>query len=140
MTALVDTNVFLDAILQRIPFSTDSEKVLAASEIEAFEGYCCATSLTDIFYIVRKELGVESARKSIETILRTARVAPVNRTTISGALDPRFTDFEDGVICEAAREIGASCIVTRNLSDFTASHVPAMTPSDFLEILKEEKQ
>lgn len=140
MIALIDTNVFLDLRLKREPFFQDSASVIAASEEEAFDGYCCATSLTDIFYIVRKEHDQKAALDFVADILRSCRVAPVNKTTIAGALTSGFREFEDGVLCESAREINASCIITRNVGDFAKSAVPAILPGDFLELLKKESE
>jgi hypothetical protein len=48
------------------------------------------------------------------------------------ALQNPMTDFEDAVTSEAAKAVAVEIIVTRNVSDFAASRVPAVLPQDFL--------
>lgn len=139
MKAVIDTNVYLDAILNREPFVQDSRRVIAASELEFFDGYCCATTLTDIYYIVQKAADEMVARQSITDIVRTCSIASVSRTTISAALISKINDFEDGVLCEAAIQVNATCIITRNVPDFAQSPIMAITPTDFLALLNKGK-
>ncbi len=54
---------------------------------------------------------------------------------IRAALQSPITDFEDAVTSEAAKAIGLEIVVTRNISDFVNSAVPAMLTEDFLAIL-----
>lgn len=46
-----------------------------------------------------------------------------------------FTDFEDCLQDECAKEISADFIITRNLDDFQNSQIKAITPQNFLEII-----
>ena len=46
-----------------------------------------------------------------------------------------FIDFEDCLQDECAEEIGAAYIVTRNIKDFTKSKIPAVIPSDFVDLM-----
>lgn len=47
-----------------------------------------------------------------------------------------FVDFEDCLQDECAKEINADYIITRNVQDFKQADVKAVTPEDFLEIIK----
>ena len=51
------------------------------------------------------------------------------------ALSSGMGDFEDAVMAETAKRIGACCIVTRNTRDYTSCGVPVCTPGEFLERL-----
>lgn len=51
------------------------------------------------------------------------------------ALGAETKDFEDAVMIETAKRIGADCIVTRNLKDYSSTDIPVFSPSDFLEKL-----
>lgn len=44
-------------------------------------------------------------------------------------------DFEDAVVDAVAERNGAGYILTRNIKDFSGSSVPAITPTEFLNIL-----
>jgi hypothetical protein len=52
-------------------------------------------------------------------------------------LQSTIADFEDAVTSAAANAAGLEIIVTRNISDFTTSLVPAMLPEEFLATLSE---
>ena len=55
---------------------------------------------------------------------------------ISSLENEEFTDFEDCLQDECAEEIRADYIVTRDMNDFTKSKIPAITPSDFVKLMK----
>lgn len=48
-----------------------------------------------------------------------------------------FSDFEDCLQDECAKEVSADFIVTRNAEDFQHSQINAITPQKFLEIMGE---
>jgi predicted nucleic acid-binding protein len=56
MNALIDTNIVLDVLLRREPFFDDSLMVLHASEMRIFNGFVSGSSITDIFYIINRQL------------------------------------------------------------------------------------
>jgi hypothetical protein len=45
-------------------------------------------------------------------------------------------DFEDAVQSSCARRVKADYIITRNVKDFEKSPVPAILPSEALELLR----
>ena len=59
--ALLDTNVILDVLLERHPWSIDATTLWQAKVDNLFVVYVPATSLTDIFYITRRHAGREKA-------------------------------------------------------------------------------
>jgi predicted nucleic acid-binding protein len=60
---LLDTNVILDIALEREPFFGDSEIILSLVELGEIEGYICASSFGDLYYIIRKDKGRDLARE-----------------------------------------------------------------------------
>jgi predicted nucleic acid-binding protein len=48
-----------------------------------------------------------------------------------------FSDFEDCLQMEYAKEFGAKYIVTRNTEDYKMSDIPAITPKEYLKVLRE---
>ena len=60
----------------------------------------------------------------------------VDRAMIEGTLEGKYKDFEDGMIAEAARQIEAKVIITRNVRDYKTSAVPAHSPAEMLKIRK----
>ena len=70
MKVLVDTNVILDGFLERELFVEDAKALLNAIQSQQIEGFVTATTLTDIFYIVRRETkNIEQAREAVSRTL-----------------------------------------------------------------------
>lgn len=96
------------------------------------QGYVSGHAVTNIFYILRRQVGGEKARELLSRLLQHLAVASVRDSVIKAALKSSITDFEDAVTSEAANAAGVEAIVTRNKSDFTASVIPALLPDKFL--------
>ena len=64
--ALLDTNVILDALLERHSWSFDASALWQAKLDDLFVAYITATSVTDIFYITRRYAGREKAWQVIQ--------------------------------------------------------------------------
>jgi len=52
---------------------------------------------------------------------------------VSALENEDFTDFEDCLQYECAKEFNADYIITRNPSDFNKSSVPTIKPSNFIK-------
>jgi len=133
MKALVDTNVVLDVLLNRAVFFAHSRAIFEFIEQKKITGYITASSITDIFYLIKKEVGNnEVVYQAIEKLTALFTVVPVTEMTIASALALRWKDFEDAVQFMAAKENGMTCILTRNEADYESSDIPCMSPSDFI--------
>ncbi|MEA3464500.1 MAG: PIN domain-containing protein [Thermodesulfobacteriota bacterium] len=135
MKVLFDTNIILDVLLERKPFSEHASHLMSKVEQSEIDGFLCATTVTTIHYLLSKNLDKELAIKSINSIMALFEVASVNRLVIKNALNSKFSDFEDSVLHESARHAGAEYIVTRNIKDFKHATIPAFTPTEFLNML-----
>ncbi len=122
-------------ILAQPPAIDTATDLLSRVDRGQIEGMACATSITTIFYLVRKALGNSEARRHIATLLSIREVAPVNRTTLERAAGSAVTDYEDAVVVEAARQANATCIVTRDENDFARSPVSAHSPGALIGLL-----
>ncbi len=136
MIALFDTDVVLDLFLDRQPFAEAAALMFSKVEEGKIQGYVSATTITTIYYLATKTIGVRKAKWATRKLLSLLEVASVDRAVLEGALEGKFKDFEVGVISEAACHIKANVIVTRNVRDFKTSPVPAHSPSEMLKILK----
>jgi len=125
---LFDTNVVLDVLLNRHPHSVMSARLLAKVERGELVGCLGATTVTTIFYLAAKANGVHSARKQIDSLLRLFEIAAIDRKVLESALSGGFSDFEDGVLHEAAIQFGVDGIVTRNFGDFALAKLPVYSP------------
>ncbi len=136
MKVLFDTNVVLDALLERKPFVDAALQLLAKVERGELTGYLGATTVTTIYYLAAKARSPQAADAHLRNLLLLFEVAPINRLVIQQALDAQFSDFEDAVLSFAAVQVGADAIVTRNGRDFKKSTLPVYAPEELLAALK----
>lgn len=134
---LFDSDVLLDVLAQRQPFMIASAQALNTATQPQVQGYVASHAVTNIFYILRRQVGSETARELLSRLLEYLQVADVTDEVIRSALQSTMTDFEDAVTSEAANAAGVEVIVTRNTPDFTASAILAIPPAEFLAILLE---
>ena len=132
MRVLVDTNVVLDVLLAREPHVRHAAEVFALIERSEVDASLCATTITTVYYLLRQSLEQDHARDALRRLLELFEIAPVNRPVIEQALHNRIADFEDAVLEQAARLVGAEAIITRNTKDFRKSAVKALDPLAFL--------
>ena len=135
MKVVFDTDVILDLLLDREPFSESAARIFSRAETGDVTGYMCATTLTTIHYLATKVVGANRAKRHIRKLLSLLEVAPVHRAVLESALEGGIEDFEDAVVSEAARHVGAKAIVTRNIRHYTDSVIPAYSPVEMLKML-----
>ena len=137
MRAILDTCVVIDVLQDRQPFSKDAKELFIYASNCLFDGYITANSATDIYYLTHR--ATHDAAKSKEILDKLFSLFEIADTT---AMDCRravlspLSDYEDAVLEQAAIRIGADCIVTRNLRDFSGSQVPVYTPAQLLDSIK----
>ena len=132
MKVLFDTNVVLDHLLEREPFVDAAEQLLSLVDTGRIDGVVCSTTATTIHYLASKAVGAQAAMAYLRKLLAIFDVACVDREVLLGALDAGFSDFEDAVLHQAACDIGAAAIVTRNGKDFVRSTLPVFDPIELL--------
>lgn len=135
MRILIDTNVIIDYLTNRMPFVDSAKQILFLSESEDITGMVTANTITDIYYVVRKEVGKERTLTAIQTLCSVLEVIDVGKADILGALQLGLRDFEDSLVAQCAKKSKADYIVTRNLPDFDGSPVPPIDPQTFLRLL-----
>jgi len=132
---LFDTNVIMDVLLDREPFSAAAAELMSRAERGQIAGFACGTTITTIHYLCSKVLGKEEARNKLRALLSVVEVAPVARNLIAAALESPVPDFEDAVLSEAATLVSAHAIATRKKKDFSGARVPVYTPPELLRLL-----
>jgi predicted nucleic acid-binding protein len=116
-----DTNVVLDVLCDRPPFSAAAKALwdrVASSELSAS---LVATSVTNIFYIVRKARGIDVARQAIADLLILFDICPVTQAVLETARRSPICDFEDAVQDAASEHAGIPVIITRDPAGFVGS-------------------
>lgn len=136
MRVLIDTNVFLDYVLERHPFYADASEIILHLAHEDFVGYVSAITPVNIYYFGRKMKDREHARREVRRLIRLVEIAQTDKKVLQDAFALNFMDYEDAVQCASAIAEGLDAIVTRNTKDFTDSPIPVFSSVEFLEYLK----
>ena len=136
MLILFDTNIILDILEKRQPFYEASKSVLEECISNNIQGCIALHSVSNIYYILRKRYSAADRRKLLLDLLDLLQVAGTDHEHVKNALQKEsFSDFEDCLQDECAKQIHADYIVTRNTNDFSTSDTPAIIPDDLLKIL-----
>jgi predicted nucleic acid-binding protein len=136
MIVLLDTNILLDVLQDRKPFSDPASHIWKLAETGKIAGYVSAISFNNIFYVERKNVGFDQALTEIKAIRALFRTVPLDDPAIDRALAVPGRDFEDGIQAAAAIRVGADYLVTRDVRDFDSMGVQAVTAEDLLSILQ----
>ncbi|EGK12682.1 type II toxin-antitoxin system VapC family toxin [Kroppenstedtia eburnea] len=135
MKVLIDTNVVIDYLADRMPFADHAEQLLELCDQGTITGIITTNAITDIYYVVRKVAGKEKTLESLRTLCSVLEIADVGKSDVLGAMELDIPDFEDALVAQCAKKVKAECIVTRNTSDFKSSPVPAKEPAALLKQL-----
>ena len=134
MKIMCDTNVIIDVLLERQPFVDDSYKVLSLCEEHRINGFVTASSVTDIYDLVRKYThSTELAYKAIGKLLEIVKVCSVTNNDVLTAFQRKAKDLEDCLMATYAKSIHCDYIVTRNKKDFEEFDILLLTPSEPLQ-------
>ncbi len=132
---LIDVNVVLDVLQRREPHYMLSAQLLARAELGLVEGALAAHTWTTLYYLVSRGGSSEQARTTLSDLLKFLAVAPVDQAVMQDALSLPYRDLEDAVQMAAAVHYGAQYVVTRNVQDYVAGPLPALSPAEFLALL-----
>jgi predicted nucleic acid-binding protein len=134
MKVLLDTNIVIDYALERQPFWQNSEQIFLLLQQDRFVGYISASTVSDLYYIIRKQRGHSWTLNFLERLVKFCPVATVDRSVITMAFAVNFSDFEDAIQYSTAVASQMDAIVTRNLSDFTnATALQIFTPEQLIQ-------
>lgn len=134
MRLMIDTNIFLDVLLQREPFFESARNVLRLCEEKKVQGFLSASSATDIFYIVKKGLqSTDAAYKALGAVLDIVKILTVTNEDVLNAFMRKAADFEDCLLATCAKSNKCTAIVTRNKKDFLDFGIPLLSPEELLK-------
>ena len=98
------------------------------------EGFVAAHLVTTLFYLLRKEVGGAKARTVLMDLFRVVEIVAVDEDRIYQALAMDWDDFEDALQASCAAKAEAVYLLTRDQEDFRGSHVPGLSPAEFVAL------
>ena len=132
MKILIDTNILIDFYAKRQDYYNSALKIMSMCTEKQVIGCVAAHSITNIFFILRKYMSLETRRSMLKDLCKIVTVIGIDANKLVSALDNKnFFDVEDCLQMECAKEFSADYIVTRNIKDFKHSTIPVILPDVF---------
>lgn len=128
----LDTNILVDLIADRKPFSKYAVEIFTKAEENKIQLFASSHSIATTHYVLKKYLVEKNLREVLFNLLDYLTVIPVDIDVIKKGLRSKHRDFEDSIQILCASTVEAiHCIVTRNVKDFKGSELLVMTPDEF---------
>jgi predicted nucleic acid-binding protein len=127
----LDTNIIVDLIADRKPFSRYSIEIFKKAEDKKIKLFTSSHSIATTHYLLRKYLEEKTLREVLYNLLDYVTVIAVDTDVLKKGLRSKHKDFEDSIqiLCASSVE-KIDCIVTRNIKDFRDSEILVLTPDE----------
>ena len=134
----LDTNVFLDAFLERTVDWNDAETVLQLAAQNKIDVLTSGNNLVNVIYSLQKQkLTQEQIIRLMELTLTYMQLADITKPAFALALRAGFPDLEDSIQYFTALQIkGIDYFITSNTKDFKKAslQLPVITPKRFMAL------
>ena len=135
----LDTDVVLDHLADRQPFSEYAHRLFALAEQDEITLCISALSFSNLYYILRKLKNGGEALSLLRKLKGLVKVTLVGEAEVKSALGQNFKDFEDALQCFSAKtEKDMIVIITRNKFDFPKNLIRVESPEEFLAKRKDD--
>lgn len=131
---LFDTDVILDLLFDRKPFSNDSAFLLSECEKNKISGYVTPVIISNIYYLLCQTSTHLHVMSKLSELIEILDILTIDKSTIKQALRSPFKDFEDALQNYAAEQsLEIDVILTRNFKDYKHSSLSVMTPKEYIK-------
>ncbi len=129
----IDTNIIVDLIADRKPFSKYAIQLFQKAELKEIELYTSSHSIATTHYLLKKYLEEKDLRTVLYGLFEYLHVIAVDEAILKKGLRSNHKDFEDSIQIHCASTIEKiDCIITRNTKDFKSSEIPAYNPDEIM--------
>jgi len=127
----LDTNIIIDLISDRKPFSKYAIEIFQKAEEGKLELFTSSHSLATTHYILKKYMNEKDLREVLYNLLDFLTVISVDTDILKKGLRSTHKDFEDSIQIFCASSIdNIDSIITRNVKDFKGSEIKVLTPDE----------
>ncbi len=127
----VDTNIIVDLIADRKPFSKFAIDLFDRAENNKVTLFTSSHSIATTHYILKKYVAEKELRSILLNLLDSLSVISVDENVLKRGLRSKHKDFEDSIQIICATSIDKlDFIITRNKNDFSNSEVPVFAPDE----------
>lgn len=127
----LDTNILVDLIADRKPFSKHAIEIFKSAELKKTELFTSTHSIANTHYLLKKYVEEKELRIIMLNLFELLQVVPVDHEIIKKSLLSNHKDFEDAIQILCASSVSnMNYIVTRNIKDFKTSEIAVLTPDE----------
>lgn len=133
----LDTNVLIDFLADRQPFSLEAAKLFNYSFTNKVTLYVSVISYNNIYYILRRSSSHLDSIKILSELQEWTETIAVTKEIIKKSLTSDFRDFEDAIQYNSAKSLSKiDCIVTRDTKDYKTSSISIFTLKEALTMIQ----
>jgi predicted nucleic acid-binding protein len=133
----LDTNIVIDFLTDRKPFSSLAGRLFDYSVKGEVNLYLSAISYNNIYYVVRKVSSHKETIRILSSLTEMTEVIDLTSSSIKESLNSEFNDFEDALQYFSAKlNTNINGIVTRNGVDFKHSSISIFTPEEAIRFVE----
>ncbi|MGI5063698.1 PIN domain-containing protein [Treponema denticola] len=132
----IDSDIILDIICCREPYYQYAAYVFSLSDTKKIVLYTTSLVFANVYYILRKVLGIQKAKESLRKLRLLVRVISVEEKEVDLALNSKFSDFEDALQYYTALKHNIGIFLTRNVKDYKEKDIIVQTPEEFIKNMK----
>lgn len=137
----LDSNVLLDALLQRYPQFIECDQILKWAYRDLIKIYCSSSGLLTVIYFLKKsQIPHQKIIKIIDALLKYLFVIDSRKENFLEGLHSGFTDLEVAIQYYTALQIkGMDYFITSDKKHFRKAlpQLPAVSPKKFCDIFNE---
>lgn len=127
----LDTNILLDHVMNRQPFSTSADQLMLHIAQRRAVGSTSVINLVHTHYQLRRSVSEQTARQVLTDLLVVIDVVDIPSNLAATALvNQDCKDFEDAVQWTLCQHHRVDFLITRNGSDFPASSQPVVCDAE----------
>jgi PIN domain. len=132
----IDTDVIIDFLIDRKPFSREAAIIFTLIEQRKLKGHISSLTFSNLYYVLRKFESHNKVISKLDSLSKLGIILKVDDHTIKNAITSGFPDFEDSIQYFCALESKKiDVIITRNIKDYRHSELPVMSLGDFLKTM-----
>lgn len=125
----VDTNIIIDLIANREPFSKYAIALFSEAEKKKVKLFTSSHAIATTHYLLKKYVEEKKLRQLLLSLTDYLHIISIDAELIKKGLKSKHRDFEDALQILCAGSIPKmDCIVTRNTKDFKDSDIPVISP------------
>ena len=127
----IDTNILLDLLADRKPFSKNAVDIFKAAENKNIKLFTSSHSIATTHYLLKRFVADKTLREILLGLFEYVSIIPVDKEVLSKGLRSKHIDFEHSIQIYCASTIEKiDCIVTRNIKDFKGSEILVLAPDE----------